>query len=73
MLISLVIFTVIHLGYSQVPDSHAAGNNLVRALVNTLCFDGIICVASPLILLYGSRQLRQSLRERLNKTFKRAE
>ena len=57
VLMSLSIVVIVHLGYSRVPDSLT-----VQLFVHTFVFDGMVCVISPLMLLYGSKELRKSLR-----------
>lgn len=76
---SLVTFAMIHLGYSRGPGvpEEGEGEGLpahsvdLQIFLNIFCFDGMICVVSPLMLLYGSKELRKSLRAKVTRRFQR--
>lgn len=60
LVLSSVFFLLIHFGYSRVPERWQK-KLVLRAFVNALVFDCVICVISPLLLLYGSKELRKSI------------
>ncbi len=59
---SILIQITIQLAYSH--SERLLLDTRLQCLVNLFFFDGLLCIASPLILLYGSGELRRSLKEK---------
>ncbi len=64
LLIFITCGMLMHFGYSHIPHRWQGKLNL-RAFVHAVALDGIICVLSPVLLLYGSQELRKSVKQKL--------
>jgi hypothetical protein len=55
---------------SSYPGNNGNTDTLtLRAFINALAFDVVLTVISPLMLIYSSKDLRQAIKQKFNKSF----
>lgn len=63
LILTVLLALMVHFGYSQVPERWKDSISL-RSFLNCIFYDGVLLVLSPIMLLYGSKELRDSIKSK---------
>jgi len=58
---SILVHITIQVAYS-LGSSKLISSGRTQAFANLMCFDGLLCIVAPSMLLYSSKELRKSIR-----------